>query len=36
MYSRTDDWDFSAERIALDFSDGIKSIRSALVELENE
>ena len=36
MYSRTDNWDFSAERIALDFSDGIKSIRSALAELENE
>ena len=35
LFSKPDNWDFSSERIANEFSDGEKSIRSALKELED-
>ena len=35
IQSKPDDWDFSAERIATQTSDGRDAIRSALKELED-
>ena len=34
LYSKPDNWDFSADRIAHDFTDGEKAIRAAIKELE--
>ena len=35
IYSKPNDWDFSAERITLDSKDEIKAVRSAIKELED-